>query len=101
RPLTIGDTVPDMVFENMINYGAEKAQLSDFRGKAVILDFWSRGCLACIKAFPKMQDLQKQFEGKLQILLVTRDSKAKIAELFKHSEIAKNTSLPIAPGDKY
>lgn len=100
QPLTIGDTVPDIVFESMINYGAEKARLSDFRGKAVILDFWNKGCASCIKAFPKMQRLQRQFDSELQVLLVTSDPKEEIMKLFKRSEIVRNTSLPMVTGHR-
>src|SRR5258705_5959636 len=58
--LTIGDKVPDIVFENVLNYKNKKAKLSDFKGKLVILDIWSVGCISCIESFPKLEALQKQ-----------------------------------------
>ena len=70
RPLTIGDKVPDIVFENVLNYKSKQARLSDFKGKLVILDMWSVYCTSCIAAFPKMEALQKEFGDKIQILLV-------------------------------
>lgn len=101
RPLKIGDTVPDILLENMINYPGGTAHLSDFRGKAIILDFWNKGCLACIKAFPKMQILQNKFDKELQVLLVTKDPKDEIIKLFRRSEIVKRTSLPMVTGNRY
>lgn len=70
RPLTVGDTVPDITIRNVYNYPDSVIRLSDLRGKLVILDFWSSWCGACIEAFPKMHDLQKEFGDKLQVILV-------------------------------
>ncbi|HVY75922.1 MAG TPA: redoxin domain-containing protein [Puia sp.] len=83
RPLHIGDTVPDIEFRNIINYPSKTLRLSDFRGKLVILDLWNTYCASCIEAFRKMQALQDEFEGKIQVLLVnpynsTLDSKERV-----------------------
>ena len=32
RPLVIGDRVPDLVFQNVINYSAPMLRFSDFKG---------------------------------------------------------------------
>jgi thiol-disulfide isomerase/thioredoxin len=70
RPLNIGDTVPDISINNVYNYPASTIRLSDLKGKLVILDFWSTWCGACIEAFPKMHQLQKEFGDQLQVVLV-------------------------------
>lgn len=48
RPLSIGDTVPDLLFDNLLNHSAPTVRLSGFRGKLVILDFWATWCTACL-----------------------------------------------------
>jgi thiol-disulfide isomerase/thioredoxin len=70
KPLKIGDLVPNIVFENVLNYKSKKANLSDFKGKLVILDMWSVNCATCIAEFPKLENLQKEFGDKIQILLI-------------------------------
>ncbi len=70
KRLFIGDTVPDISFNHVLNYKTTAAKLSDFKGKLVILDFWSTGCTSCIEYFPHMSALQKEFGDKIQILLV-------------------------------
>ncbi|MBB5441314.1 thiol-disulfide isomerase/thioredoxin [Pedobacter sp. AK017] len=70
KALSVGDHVPDIVFENVLNYKSKKVKLSDFKGKLVILDMWSVYCSSCIDAFPKMEALQKTFDKQVQILLV-------------------------------
>ena len=102
QPLSIGDKVPDIVFENVLNYKTKKAKLSDFKGKLVILDMWSVFCTSCIASFPEMEKLQNQFKDKIQILLVNpHDSKYDSEEKIK-STLQKNKtrtgfypSLPI------
>lgn len=90
RPLSIGDQVPDIVFENVLNYKSKKVRLSDFKGKLVILDMWSIYCTSCIAAFPKMEALQKEFGDKIQILLVNpHDPKYDSEEKIK-TTITKN-----------
>ena len=68
--LDIGDTVPVITLTNLYNYPVSTIQLSRFKGKLVILDFWSTWCGSCIEAFPKMQHFQNKYGDQLQVLLV-------------------------------
>lgn len=74
RPLSIGDTVPDLTLTNVYNYPSSTIHLSDLKGKLVILDFWSTWCASCIREFPKMQQLQNQFSSQVQILMIDADT---------------------------
>jgi peroxiredoxin len=48
--------------------------LADYRGKVVVLDFWYRGCVWCIRAMPQMQQLVDEFsEQDVAILGVNSD----------------------------
>ncbi len=76
KSLSIGDTVPDVVFNEVMNYPAKTAKLSDFQNKKlIILDFWSTSCSACIGYFPHMQSLSRQFKNDLQIILVNGNTR--------------------------
>lgn len=91
KALSIGDKVPDMTINNLINYPKTTAKISDFKGKLLILDFWATWCSSCISHFPQMHSLQQQNADKLQILLVnsraSRDTKTAIEQFFeKHGE---------------
>lgn len=72
--LQIGQKVPDILFKNIHNYSTKTAKISDFSGKLLILDFWATWCSPCIAMLPKMDLLQRKFEGKLQFLSVTYQS---------------------------
>ncbi|MGS2763802.1 TlpA family protein disulfide reductase [Sinomicrobium sp. M5D2P9] len=103
EPMEIGDTVPDITLSNLINYPTETAKLSDFKGKLLILDFWSTGCISCIESWPKLVSLQEMFKDKIQIVLVNSfqgDSIVKPLVEKRERVLGINMSLfPIACGD--
>lgn len=77
RGLQIGQKVPNISLPNIINYkdasgkSLSTVKLADLTGKLVIIDFWATWCAPCVASIPKLEKLQKQFDGKLQILPVT------------------------------
>lgn len=73
QPLKVGDKVPEIFFNNVLNYKSKSAKLSDFSGKVILLDMWSTLCTSCIAAFPKMEELQEEFSDQVQILLVNSE----------------------------
>ncbi|MCT2561836.1 TlpA family protein disulfide reductase [Chryseobacterium herbae] len=90
KPLTVGDTMPDVILKSVLNYSKRSAQLSDFAGKAMILDFWFIRCGSCRAAMPHLDSLQKAFKNDLQLLLVTWEDKKKVEEFFTTDLDAKH-----------
>ena len=87
KALTIGDTVPDITFQKIINSTDTTAMLSDFKDRYVILDFWAVWCGACISELPRLDSLQQKYKDNLSIILVncmrrSHDSEKKIRDLF-------------------
>lgn len=74
-PLAVGDYVPDIIFKNVTNYKSSTARLSDFKGKLILLDFWSSWCGSCLSLFPHLDSLQREFKDELQIILVNTKSR--------------------------
>lgn len=70
KGLQVGDAMPDIPLGTVVNNKTGKLRFSDFKGKLVILDFWNTYCSSCISLFPHMEELQRKFEGKVQIFLV-------------------------------
>lgn len=82
QPVKIGQKVPDFVFTKILQYSQPTAKISDFKGKLLILDFWSIGCHICIAAFPKMNELQEKFGDQITILPVSFFNPGKDIEKF-------------------
>lgn len=60
--------------------------LHKFKGKVLIIDFWSVYCIPCVNAIPSLHGLLKKYDKKLNILAVTLDSKESVVKfLTKHS----------------
>ena len=93
----LGAAVPDSIqFKKILNYEKQNAQLSDYHGKTVILDFWATWCAPCIKAFPKLQALEERFAGQLRVFTVTStDTEARIQRFLQKFD----TDLPIVMDD--
>jgi len=94
--LKVGDKMPEVTINNVYNYIKPEIQWSDLKGKVVILDFWSRGCKACVEAFPKVEALQRKFGDKIQILVVSSDDKATL-DKYLSSFTKTKVSMPNVP----
>ncbi|WP_083322134.1 TlpA family protein disulfide reductase [Hymenobacter lapidarius] len=45
----------------LVNFAKAPVQLSSYRGKTVLLDFWTTSCSPCIAAMPEIQHLQDEY----------------------------------------
>ena len=100
QQLKIGQTLPGLEFSHVINHSSSTLKLADYKGKLVIFDFWGTGCSACIKAFPKIDTLQKQFEGRVQFILVNKESEDSTRRFLQRKTKIKLPSVPCITGDK-
>ena len=74
--------------EFVLNNG-QTVKLTDLKGKVVLLDFWYRGCLPCLKATPDLITLQQEFRNDLVIIGINdSDNKEDISDYYIYK---KNT----------
>tara|TARA_R110002051_G_scaffold294983_1_gene360686 strand:+ start:4611 stop:5912 length:1302 start_codon:yes stop_codon:yes gene_type:complete len=66
----IGEKIPDHFFSD-VYYGEKKEfSIREFKGKPLIIDFFSLGCSSCFRSFPEINKLKKEFGDQLEIILV-------------------------------
>jgi peroxiredoxin len=100
--LTTASLAPDFTLDSL---DGKSTRLSDFRGKAVLLNFWATWCGPCKIEMPWFVDFQNQYGSQgLQIVGVAMDdaSKEDIAKFAKDM----NVNYPIligkeSVGDEY
>jgi peroxiredoxin len=69
EPAKIGTTAPDFT----VSDGQKTVQLSQLRGKPVLLNFWATWCPPCVQEVPALVQLQQQMGDKVTILAVSMD----------------------------
>ena len=79
QALEAGQTAPDFDLPGRLG----TIKLSDFKGKAVYLDFWASWCGPCKQSFPWMNDMQSRYGNKgLQVVAINVDQKGEDAKAF-------------------
>src|SRR5688572_28011993 len=58
--ISVGATIPNFGF---IDRNGKYRQLSDYKGKYVLLDFWARACQGCIEGLPKLKAAYDKYRG--------------------------------------
>lgn len=69
HPSQIGIPAPDFTVVD----GTQKLQLSSYRGKVVVLNFWATWCPPCIEEIPSLNRLQRELP-QLAVLGVSVDT---------------------------
>lgn len=104
KALKIGDAIPEKVWMmplSIANAPQKTMELDKDRDKLILLDFWATWCGSCLKNFPKMEALEKQFEGKLKVLPVTGEDLATLNKFFASKNGQRFKNLISVAGDPF
>lgn len=99
QAIALGEQMPDSSFSRLFNSRDSALQLSRIGKKLIILDFWDFSCASCIQAFPKIDQLQKQFDKDVQFILVNKQSPAQTREFLAKRKRLKIPDVPFICGD--
>jgi len=106
KPLQIGDTIPEVLWNlpmQMVKAGQEGSAtvtLKDYKGKLIILDFWATWCSACIAAMPKANRLQQKFSQKLALLPISGEPNEKVARFLVSNRTLKEVPFASIVADR-
>ena len=59
----------------------KKINLSDYKGKIVILDFWATWCGPCRRGVPDLVDIQKEFKDKVVVIGISLDDQRTMGDI--------------------
>lgn len=80
----VGQPVPDATFTTLLNAPENRASLAGLRGKVVVLEFWATWCSPCIRQMTHLQELQRAFGPKLQVITVSSEQPGRIAAFLQN-----------------
>jgi len=91
-PLPLSDAAQAAHFEKM---DGSSAQLGDYKGKVVLLNFWATWCGPCRREMPSIGRLQSIFEDRPLVVLAVAVDRAAPEKLAKFMEETEATNLQI------
>jgi len=62
------------ILQNYKSASAKVLNLSDFKGKVVIIDFWATWCPPCRRAIPDLVELKKEMGDDIEIIGISLDA---------------------------
>lgn len=97
--LKTGDTIPTINFTNVVNNSTGDLNFSAYKGKLIIMDFWSHYCLSCLTGLPKIDSLQNEFGEQVQFIMVNREGKEKTEKFRDKKKYLKWPDVPMITND--
>lgn len=100
NPPMLGKVCPDFSMSIIGANGIEKPlNLSELRGKVVILEFWATYCAPCIPYIKHFEKLQFQFGDAIKVIEISEENRDKV-DAFVQKRGYKNVSFAMDLGRK-
>ena len=91
-----GEKIPDV---RLIDLDGNTHELSNFAGKAVIIDFWAGWCPFCIEEMPELQKAHQEYGNDLVIIGVHRTDTESVENGLKFAKERGVTYLLVSDSD--
>lgn len=90
---------PRPAIDTPFEHDGEMVSLSDFRGKAVLVNFWATWCAPCLKELPSLDALEGRLGGRrFEVIAIAADPKGpEAAQTFLDRLDIKNLKLYADP----
>ena len=93
--VNVGD---QMVDGDLYDMKGNLHHLSEFKGKYIMLDFWSQGCGPCLQAFPEMKEVSEMYKDSLEIVSISMDTKKSWSDFVERKSLTGNQWNEFAKG---
>ena len=71
KRVKVGDEMVDGV---LYDPDGKEHRLAEFKGKYILLDFWSRGCGPCIASIPELEEVAQMHADRLAVVSISIDT---------------------------
>lgn len=68
--VSVGDYMAD---GDLYDTDGNPHHLAEFKGKYILVDFWSKSCGPCIRSIPELEEVSHLYEGKMTIVSISQD----------------------------
>ena len=87
QPVNVGE---DMVDGDLYDLDGKVRHISEYKGKYILLDFWSQGCGPCIQSLPEIEEIAKVYKEKMEIISINQDSEKKWKQFISDKKLTGN-----------
>jgi peroxiredoxin len=88
-------TVPDFELPDL---QGRPVRISNFQGKTVVLNFWTKTCKPCLEEMPALADLARTFQSEgsdIQVVTITTDESADDARMTLQAILGSEPPFPV------
>ena len=93
--VNVGD---QMVDGDLYDVKGNLHHLSEFKGKYIMLDFWSLGCGPCLQSFPELKEVSEMYKDSLEIVSISMDTKESWSDFVERKGLTGNQWNEFAKG---
>lgn len=87
KVVKVGEPMYDTILTDL---NGKTHRLADFRGKYILLDFWSFGCGPCHASVPEMKEISEKLKDSLAVISLTSDNKKMWKEASEYFKMTWN-----------
>ncbi len=83
----VGD---EMVDGTLYDTEGQERHLAEFKGRYILLDFWSQGCGPCVQSIPELEKISDDYADRLTVVSISSDPKDLWLEFLKKKGLKGN-----------
>lgn len=80
NPPTVVKVGEEAADADMYDLEGKVHRLAEFRGKYILLDFWSRGCGPCIMSQPELKEISEMYKDSLKVISLSIAPEGKVVD---------------------